>query len=212
MTAPSQFLGRIKSVLPPGWFSTATPVLDAFLTGLASPFAFIYDILSAVRCETRITTATGAILDLVASDFFGLRLVRQVGESDTAFRAQILTAVLQPCATRLALSNAVEAMIGEKPVIFEPARPVDAGSYCDNCLGYCVAGAWGSIELPFQIFLTIPSLRVPGVPVVAGYGTAGPLCYLDFSMIPASISRGQVLSQIASNIPIGTTAWVRFQD
>src|SRR5262252_8343292 len=70
---------RLWATLAP-WFpdlSTA-PVLNSVLTAIADGFAFCYSYLQFASLQTRIATATGGWLDLVAWDFFGTRFTRRM--------------------------------------------------------------------------------------------------------------------------------------
>ena len=71
---------RLRSVLPTGWFPqspppplpSATPVLDGLLSGLGAAWSFCFDLLGETALQSRIGTATGGFLDLIAIDFFAL--------------------------------------------------------------------------------------------------------------------------------------------
>ncbi len=162
----ADMLSRIKSVLPGGWFpvtgqdsaSTATPVLDAALTGPAWALAWFWGFLAYVTRQTRIATATGVNLDMVAADFFGSGLVRGGGEADGALRARILAALFPKRSTRQAVIEAATAAAGPAVVIFEPGYALDAGGWDVGTSGFDSAGAagWGTRTMPFQAFLTAP--------------------------------------------------------
>src|SRR5260370_23111506 len=119
---------RIRTVLPLSWFpksspggASASPILDGVLAGLGSAWAAIYSLLSYVRLQTRIATATDWFLDIIASDFFGSEIVRRGREGDAAFRLRILNNMFAPRATRAALSRVLIELTGRVPLIFEPA-------------------------------------------------------------------------------------------
>jgi len=61
---------RIRAVLPLRWFPDESPVLDTILTGLASGWIQLFNLLDYIRAQTRVATATDAWLDLIAADFF----------------------------------------------------------------------------------------------------------------------------------------------
>src|SRR5580704_92227 len=52
---------RLRAVLPTQWFADSTPVLDAVLSGFASGWSWIYDILQYVKAQTRIATASESL-------------------------------------------------------------------------------------------------------------------------------------------------------
>ena len=78
----------------------------------------------------------------------------------------------------------VTQLTGNAPLIVEPQRPADLGGYGIAC-GYSVAGRLGSLELPYQMFLTVPR------------GT--------------SVSDASLYSAIAQVMPISMIAWTKLQ-
>lgn len=225
--------GRIRSVLPSSWFprspapgASATPVLDGVLAGLGSAWAALYSLLSYTRLQTRIATATDFFLDLIAADFFGVKLQRRSGEADSAFRNRIEANIFAPRATRAAVSAALRELTGQLPIIFEPAYTPDTGGYGvpaqgGGNLGYGVAGGWGSLELPFQYFVTAfrPVGVVAGVANVAGYGSlgasdaspggygAGAFEYADMELVSGTVLDSDIYAAIATTRPVATIAW-----
>ncbi len=73
----NDMLARLKLVLPARWFSDTTPILDALLTGLASAWSGLYALLSYVRSQGRIATASGIFLDIASTDYLGDALPRR---------------------------------------------------------------------------------------------------------------------------------------
>ncbi len=153
--------GRLRAVLPARWFGDRTPVLGGMLAGAAQMASATYGQIGYARAQTRIMTAAGVWLDLVAADFFGLRLTRGLGESDAVFRARILAAMFPARATRAAAVAAVAALGVGAPTIFEPMRPADTRAW-NLALGYGVAGGWGSLTMPFQALVQLPAAAVAG--------------------------------------------------
>jgi hypothetical protein len=104
MTGDQQdMLTRLRTVLPTRWFPDHAPVLDGLLNGLASGWGWAYQLLQYVKAQTRIATATDVWLDIVAHDFFGSRLSRRPGQSDTAFRSRIQREIFRERGTRGAI-------------------------------------------------------------------------------------------------------------
>lgn len=202
-------LSRLHSALPARWFPDNAPVLDAILTGLAGTWSFLYDMIQQLRRQSRIATATGATLDTIAQDFFAGRLPRRTAESDPAFRARIQLALRAEHATRAALAGALRSLTGTEPVIFEPSRATDTGAYNGPALGYGAAGAWGSLSLPFQAFVTVRRPAPPGIATVAGYGTGGPLARVNLAQTGAQISDADINAAIVSVLPAASIAWTR---
>ncbi len=204
---PSDILSRLKIALPTRWFPDATPVLDAVLSGFAAAWSSLYGLLAMVRQQSRVSTATGSFLDMASSDFFAARLPRRPTETDALFRPRILQALSREHATRNALTAIAKDLTGYTPVIFEPSRPADTGAYSTGSLGYGVAGAWGSLNLPFQVFVTVRRSQPSGIADIAGYGTAGPLARASLAEIGGQATDADIYAAIASVMPTAATAW-----
>src|SRR5580698_1749356 len=98
----SDFVSRLRTVLPKRWFSEQSPNLNALLVGIATPWVWLYNFVTYVVTQTRLATATDEWLDLIALDYFGRKLGRKINETDLAYRGRIQTALLQEAATRSA--------------------------------------------------------------------------------------------------------------
>jgi hypothetical protein len=207
-------VGRLQSVLPNGWFADDAPVLGGLLNGIASGLAVLFQFLAYVQQQTRIATATDTFLDLVAQDFFGGNLVRAPGEPDSSLRARIQRAILQPQATRAALTAVLQNLTGRAPAIFEPPRLQDTGAYAiASTLAYNTVGGYGSFAVPFQCFVT--AYRPVGVGVAdtngygntaAGYGQ-GQGQYTTPAMAASTIRDAAIMQAIAGAMPVAATAW-----
>lgn len=213
----SDMLARIKAVLPRTWFPDTTPVLDALLSGLGATWSWLYGFLQYVSAQTRIKTASDVFLDIIGKDFFGNALQRKQGEPDSAYRARIFRNLLSPKATRAALANILTEMTGREPIIFEPARPADTGSYKGPAFAYGQAGGWGSLALPNQFFLTVFRPYGNGVANVAGYGGVGgygvgPAEYVDFTMISSEITDEEIIAAVVNALPAASIAWMRISN
>lgn len=214
----ADMVARIRRLLPP-WFGEANPLVDALVAAAAAVLAFAYSLFAYAKAQTRIRTASGIWLDIVAQDFFGTRIVRAAGQSDDAFRAIILANLLRPQATRQAISDVVEALTGFAPTIVETFRPVDCGAYGVGYACYGGAGAYGSVVLPAQAFLVADRPRQPGIAVVAGYGasTAGygvgsQAEYASLDMLGTRVTDDQIYAAIASAKAAGVTIWTRIKN
>lgn len=214
--AQQDIVARLKALLPNGWFRDGTPILDAVLSGIASALSAVHGLIQYARLQTRIGTATDAFLDLISLDFFGGTLPRKSGESDTAFRTRILAALFPEKATREGMRRTLLALTGRAPVIFEPARPADTGAYNNGTLAYGVAGAYGSLVLPAQAFVTAYRPTGQGVPNVAGYGnpqgaynTGSQIEYASRDMIAGAVTDADILATIEATKPAGTLMWAR---
>ena len=141
---------RLRLALPLRWFPDDAPVLDALLTGWGSAWAQWHAMLALVRRQSRLGTATGAMLDAVSQDLFGARVPRR-GEGDAAFRTRIGDAIARPRVTRAAVATAAATAGAEDVQLFEPMRPADTGAW--GMMGYGVSGGWGSLAMPGQLLL-----------------------------------------------------------
>src|SRR5579883_2162004 len=97
-------INRLRSVMPP-WFPSNGPVVTALLTGLATSGSFIYGYIQFMRTQSRIATASGGFLDLIANDYFGTNFLRRAAEPDSVYRARILKELLRPRVTLAALTQ-----------------------------------------------------------------------------------------------------------
>lgn len=200
---------RIRSVLPTRWFPDTAPVLDALLTGLASVWAGLYSLLAEIRAQSRLMTASGSILDTIATDFFGPRLPRRAAEPDEQYRPRIIAALAREHATRKALQAALTALTGRPPIIFEPSRAADTGCYAGPAIGYGIAGAWGNLSLPFQLFITVHRPPPLGIATIAGYGTPGPLARASLAQTGVQLTDTDIHTAITSVMPTASIAWTR---
>jgi hypothetical protein len=213
---------RLSALLPLRWFPDATPVLSAALSGVSDGWAWLYSMLGYVKLQTRIATATDSFLDLISQDFLGATLPRRFGETDTSFRGRVQRELLRQRATRPALVNELVNLTGRTPVVFEPARPADTGGW-GKVLGYGAAGGYGSLMLPFQVFVTAFRPLGTGVPRVAGYGHipvvaaaggwgTGTIEYASLAMVESQVTDAEINQAISSTVPVAVTAWTRISN
>ena len=221
----TDMMARLKSVLPLRWFSDTTPVLDAVLSGLADVWSWAYGLVAFARQQTRIATAAGIWLDMIANDLFGAWLSRRPSEADDAFRQRIKQEIARPRATRDAIVVALTQLTSRTPVIFEPAQAGDTGGWggvaaggpAANALGYGAAGAWGSLGMPFQVFVTAFRPADGGIAAVAGwdgpagYG-AGAIEYGSLAMITGPVTDADIYAAVAAVMPAAGTAWIQISN
>jgi len=183
------FLRRLKAVLPSAWFADSTPILDGVLSGAADAWATLYELLQYVVTQTRISSATGQWLDFVAADFFGGRLRRGAGEGDSELRDRIDRRLNRQRVTRGAMIANLVELTGRQPVIVEPANPNDTGVW--GCaMGWGVAGVWGSMTMPQQVF--VAAFR----PDTAGYVAAD----------------SDIVTAVLDAVPVAVTPWINIQN
>jgi hypothetical protein len=220
----SDFLSRLWAVLPKRWFAEQSPNLEALLTGIATPWVWLYNLIIYVTAQTRLATASDEWLDLIAVDYFGDQLRRKTNEEDFSYRDRVQAALLQEAATRSAVEAELQDLIGTQPAVFEPANCMDTGSYGASadtanmpCTGmaYGQAGGWGSLQLPFQFFVTATRPPTPGVGMIAGYGTSnggygeGASSYVDLSLLPGHVTDADVRAMLCRLLPVNAVAWLR---
>jgi hypothetical protein len=214
-------VSRLRTVLPKRWFGERSPNLVSVLQSIATPWVWLYGMITYVISQTRVGTATGSWLDLIAHDFFGARLARKHSEPDQRYRSRIKAALLREAATRLAVSSGLEALTGLRPYIFEPANCLDTGSYggpstsSGTGMAYGKAGGWGNLQLPLQFFITVSRPPTPGVSMVSGYGTPnggygrGMASYVDLTLLPGTVTDQDIQSTLCSLLPLNALAWLR---
>lgn len=204
----ADMLSRLKAVLPARWFGDATPVLDGLLSGLASGWTAIYTLLQVIRAQARLATASDSFLDMISADFFGQWLPRRVTEFDDPFRLRIGQELLRERGTRAGLITVLTQLTGRPPAVFEPARGGDTGGYSSGGLGYGVAGGFGSVSLPFQVFVTAYRPHGAGIALIGGYGTGGLREYGSLSMVPVQVSDADIYAAAARAMPAATVCWL----
>ena len=213
----NDMLARLKLVLPARWFSDTTPILDALLTGLASASSGLYALLSYVRSQGRIATASGIFLDIASTDYLGDALPRRATEADAAYRARIRSNLLSPRATRASLVQMLTNLTGRAPIIFEPLNATDTGGYNVN-LGYNISGGYGSANLPYQFFVT--AYRPNNTPIsnAGGYSTGpggynqAPMFYADTEEFAGTVSDAEIYAAVAAGLPTSSIAWTQISN
>jgi hypothetical protein len=204
---------RIKSVLPTNWFCDTSPNLDALLAGLGSIWSGLYSLLRSVRLQARIATASGVFLDIAAQDYCGDKLSRRAGEADYPFSLRIRANLLAPHATREALVEVLLQLTGRHPKIFEPTNSSDTGGYNTSTLGYNTTGGYGSMMLPYQVFVTAYRPNSTPVSNAGGYnmGPGGynnaPMFYIESIDTTGVLNDVEIYAAITETLPVNAVAW-----
>lgn len=199
-TSQNGFALRVRQLLPDGWFPAPpavggeekAPVLNALLQGFGSVFAWVWNLLEWTNQQTRLSTMTGAFLEMFAADFFGTGLPRKRGESDDEYRKRIQEALFPSLGTRPDVENTIRYEVGQSGRVIEPRNAADCkglGSAASPAIGggygYGTPGLrYGSRMVPFQLFAQLPT-----------GDTAQPST--------------QTLTRIAAVMPAGTIAWTQ---
>lgn len=215
---------RLRSALPLRWFGDVTPILDTVLNGLAAGWEFLHELLQYTRLQARVSSASDVWLDIIAHDFFGIKVSRAPGQTDGAFRAVVRRNILRELGTRRSLASALTNLTGRAPVIFEPQNTSDTGGYGNlgmvrqpigGGVGYGASGGWGNLNLPYQGFITAFRPNGNGVANVSGwcmnaggYGI-GLLEYADMDIIRDHVSDASILAEIVQTSPVGVVLWAR---
>lgn len=220
---------RIKSVIPASWFPPPTATLEPNFVALIEAFAgvasWVYGLIGFAKLQTRISTASGIFLDLMALDFFG-RGYGRGGQTDAAFSSGIKKEILRPRGTRPALVLAMSDLTGRTPIVFYPNLSSDTGGYGITrtasggfVCGYGVSGRYGSALMPYQALVNAFRPTESGVPFVPGYGVKSSSTgysiggygvaaeYATASQVIGAVTDSQIYERIASIIPEGVIAW-----
>lgn len=199
-TSQNGFALRVRQLLPAGWFPNPpssgeeekAPVLNALLQGFGSVFSWVWELINETDKQTRLSTMTGAFLDMFAADFFGTGMPRKQGESDDEYRKRIQEALFPSLGTRPDVENTIQYEVGRAGRVIEPRNATDCkglGSLASSAIGggygYGVpALRYGSREVPFQLFAQLPT-----------GDTDKP--------------SAQTLTRISAVMPAGTIAWTQ---
>jgi hypothetical protein len=223
----SDFVRRLRAALPNRWFPDDAPVLTGVMTGFAAIWASLFDLLQYVVLNSRLATARGVFLDMIATDFFAGRITRKLSEPDNHFRTRILAEILRPRATRASVDQALFDLTGVHPKIFEPSLASDTGGYNVGGVGYNVGGGYGSLLLPFQAFITAFRPSGGGISNVSGYGSIGAgiqttgglggyglgaVEWADLAMLQGAITDADIYATVAAAMPAATIGWTRGLD
>ena len=207
----NDMLGRVRSLLPRGWFGDSSPVLDAVLAGTGAALADDYDLIQYAREQTRIATATDQFLDLISLDYLADTLPRRPGEADDSFRGRIEGQLLLEKGTRAGMIRALTILTGRAPVIFEPRRVQDGGAYGQI---YYNQANYGSQSLPYTAFVTAYRPLVQLRTQVAGYdgGFYGQAFYTNARQLAGVVTDDDIVATINAVKPEGTQMQYRILD
>jgi hypothetical protein len=82
-------------------------------------------------------------------------------------------------------------------------------------MAYGQRGGWGNLQMPLQFFVTATRPAMPGIGLLAGYGTPaggygiGSISYVDLSLLPGHVSDPDIQATLCSLLPVNAVAWLR---
>ena len=82
-------------------------------------------------------------------------------------------------------------------------------------LGYGSAGGWGSLNLPFQCFITAYRPIGQGISSVSGWNAhsggyrVGAIEYASLDMVQGQVTDSDIYAAVANVLPVATTGWTR---
>jgi hypothetical protein len=197
-------------------------VLNSSLQGTAWALSTTAAQLAYAALQTRIKTATGEWLDIISNDFYGSGLSRYPNESDTQFRARILSRLFMLGPSRADMSTLLTLITGRVPLIIEPWRVQDCGAWDAPSFGWDTVTASGcghwAEQLPYQCFIEAYTPVGTGIPYVAGWDqpeagwdTASQGEWTDAGMVAESVTEETILGAIESCRMAGTRIWTRIE-
>jgi hypothetical protein len=204
---------RLRTLLPP-WFPNQgqAPVLDAILTGIATLLSTSYGFIQYARAQSRISTASGGWLDLIAWDFFGSRFQRRPTETDLSFQPRLKKELIRPRLTRPAIISMVRDLTGFTPSLIEPFNGQDLGGFDLGNLALDAAGGMGATNHNNQIWVTAFRPITYGLQIAAGFD-AGPggfdtglLELLDPQVLPSVVADAEITARIQQTVAQGIFA------
>jgi hypothetical protein len=220
----ADILIRVRKLIPKRWFQWGALYRDAIIGGLSVPAAWNYTLIGYARAQTRLASAYGIWLDIIAYDFLGRTLLRN-GAADDTFRALIQATILQERVTRAGMIGVLTKLTGNAPWIFEPWNTYDTGAYSGpafisgspkyGSMGYGVGrGGYGNMGLPCQAFIKVTRGGPSGIPKVAGYGSpnagygVGQVEYVGGYSELSGVTDTMIYQAINITKPTGSACWV----
>ncbi len=209
---------RLKDLVPNGWFTGDTPILDGLMWGAAYALNFVYTLWAYAKQQTRIKWATDGWLDMIAADFFGDTLLRKKGQGDSSFRNRVIINLFRERGTRAAMIKVLEEITGNTPDIFEPNRPLDTGALnSPRSKGYCGVARMGSLAVPYTAMITAYRPAAVGTAAGAAFCNAPKISALrkplatsytgSLSLITRSATDEDIYEAISAVKPAGTIMW-----
>jgi len=206
--------GRLVSILPPSWFPDPAANKWSLLQGFANVASWCFNLIAFAKLQTRISTATGVFLDLIAFDYFGRGFLRKRGQPDNSFSIGIKREVLRPRQTRAAIIEAVNDLTQTPVTVFEPWNAGDSGGFGRAFAFNEPTAAWGSNAYPYTIFVTAVEPAGAGIPGLSGFNDswsgfgAGAFFFADLSTVSGLVTNQDIFNAIERSRAAGVTCWV----
>lgn len=202
----SDIVSRLRATLPP-WFPAqgSAPILDSILSGFASLQSYVYSLIGYARSQSRIKTAFGGWLDLIAWDFLGPTFTRRTSESDASFKSRILAFLLIPRNTVAGITAMLLALTGRTPAIIEPSTNV--GGWDIGFFAFDHSGCWGGNALLITAFRP-PGQGIPLVDGLDGYAggfDVGSLEWADNSQVTGQVTDAEITQRVNQWVAAGVS-------
>lgn len=211
----SDIFNRLNRNLIP-LFGQDAPAKDALLQGIAKTDSTIYQLIENTNADARILTATGDALDLIALDYFGDLLTRNINENDTSFRNRILASLFQERATRKGMITVLTKLTGITPGVIEGANTQDIGAY-DQSFFYDEYGGLGWSQ-PYTAIIYAFTPKPQGLLYRGGYDQASfggfgfdfqfNNSYVDLSEEILFVTAQDIINAIQQTKPYGTYMYI----
>jgi hypothetical protein len=127
------FTAWAKSALPTNWFSEEAKAsggnLYATLRAIAKGDETTYTNMLALQSSLTFTNAEGSQVDDLVRDYYGTKLKRQAGETDSSFKARALARLFVPVGTEQGMSDGIERTLGTEPIIITGRNLTNPGGW-----------------------------------------------------------------------------------
>lgn len=221
-------LARLKSLIPRGWFAYDAPNRDAVLGGFTDALAGIYNFINFAKLQARIGTTKNWFVDLVAYDFFGLRILRRTAETDAAFQVRIIKEIFRQRVTRAGVIQAISDQTGQAPQFFEPWNPADTGGLGDGSFSLGGLDAVPDVVTAIgfnglgELYFGLPGYGPGGYSPGSGFLGSLHLPFQEFIIAyrPSAtfvaqygpVSDSDIYANVAATTAAGVTSWVWIQN
>ena len=208
------YFDRLYGKLPVGWFPadpTDAPMISSIIGAVAVVAANTYAQLSYTNAQTRLLTATGIYLDMIANEYLGyFNFPRRQNEDDDTYRLRILNEILRPRGTKAAIISALHDLTGYYPTIF---HPVDDAQGWDMDYFDSPTMLLGDYNLPYTSWVEIRLPPGAGIPYAEGwdsgfYDADDGFAYGDDAELASIVGQQEIFNTITLTAPDGVSVYV----